>query len=524
MIVLIGFMGAGKSTVGRALAPKLGLPFVDTDDLIEAETGSAIAELFVAEGERRFREIEREIVVRTLGGSDAVIALGGGAVTDPVTCTALEWTDVVYLTAPYAESMRRTGADPGRPLLTATDPRALYRKRQVIYERVADVVIDTHGRSPDEIADEIAREVAKVEVDAAVDRVVCAPPSGTYPIVIGQGIASELARHINLPPHAEQAFVITHPGLDDAARKVAASLADAGLRVAFEKIPEGERSKSLDVCMQLYSELAKANAHRGDLIVAVGGGVVTDVAGYVAATFNRGMPIVNVPTTFLGQVDAAIGGKTGVNLDAGKNLVGAIHQPVGVICDVEFLSSLPEREIRGGLAEVVKYGFIADPGLLDSVGDGSRFVDRDRAALRQVVTRSVGIKAEIVASDERDEGPREALNYGHTFAHAIEHVLGYGSISHGEAVGLGMMAAAHLAHALKMIDEEVVEVHRRVISGVGLPITADLDLGSLQAAWERDKKYRGGVRFVLLEAIGRVRLGVNASDVDLKWAIERMRG
>ena len=254
----------------------------------------------------------------------------------------------------------------------------------------------------------------------------------------------------------------------------------------------------------------------------------------MASTYHRGLPIVQVPTTLLGQVDAAIGGKTGVNLEHGKNLVGTFHQPAAVICDVDVLRSLPEAELRAGLAEVIKYGFIARPEILDLVaGNVDAIFARDAKVLCPLIARCAAIKAEIVAADERESGRRAQLNYGHTFAHAIEQA-GWagknragengssGSIRHGEAVALGMMAAAHLARELGRIDEGVVDLHRRILDAVGLPTTAALDLEVLEKAWRHDKKYRGGVRFVLLDAVGVPEVGVRASNPAIAAALERM--
>jgi 3-dehydroquinate synthase len=290
-------------------------------------------------------------------------------------------------------------------------------------------------------------------------------------------------------------------------------------------VPEGEVAKSLGTAETLYAALGDADAHRGDLVVSFGGGVVCDVAGFVASTYNRGMPVAHVPTSVTAQVDAAIGGKTAVNLPHGKNLVGTFHQPVAVLCDVALLRALPDDELRSGLAEVCKYGFIADPSLLDLLQQQTNALfARDEDVLVEVVTRSAAIKAEIVSADERETtGRRAHLNYGHTFAHAIEKTTGFGVVRHGEAVSLGMMAAAYLARELDRIDEAAVSVHRRVLGSLRLPVTAKLDVDALEAAWKRDKKYRGGIRFVLLERIGRPESGVEAPRDAVQRAIERLR-
>jgi 3-dehydroquinate synthetase len=251
--------------------------------------------------------------------------------------------------------------------------------------------------------------------------------------------------------------------------------------------------------------------------------VVCDLSGFAAATYNRGVSVAFVPTTLLAQVDAAIGGKNGVNLAGGKNLVGTIHQPRAVVCDVEVLASLSPSELVSGMAEVVKYGLIADPGLLAQVErDATRIVSCDLDALTEIVARSAAIKASVVAQDETEQDRRAILNYGHTFAHAFEVTSSYGALRHGEAVALGMMAAAYTANELGRIDESAVDAHRRALDAVNLPVRASFDLTALEHAWTLDKKYRGGTRFVLLNGIGRPETGVTVPRDALARALGRL--
>lgn len=523
MIVLVGFMGAGKTTVGRMLAARLGLPFIDTDSLVEGRAGLAVREIFASLGEREFRALEREESLTALHGEDAVIALGGGALADPALRSALEWHTPVYLAVTFSEAMRRVGGDAARPMLSLRDPKGLFDERGGLYGGVAKVTVDTTGKQPHDVVEEI---IAAADLGESGEegerRIVVQAPSRTYEVVIGWGISSTITRE-RVAPDAETAFVVSHPALASVATQVVKSLEQDGLRTVPLDIPDGETSKSLATVADLYARLAAHEAHRTDPIVAVGGGVVTDVAGFVAATYTRGMPLVNVPTTLLGQVDAAIGGKTGVNLPEGKNLVGSFYQPSLVLCDCELLRGLPAEELRSGLAEVVKYGFIADPDLLNVLEQrAQRIFDRDRDVLVEVVSRSAAIKASYVAADEHDRGIRSHLNYGHTFAHAIERMSSFGTVRHGEAVALGMMAAAYLAAELGRIDEELVAGHRRILETVGLPVTARLDPTELQEAWAHDKKHRHGTRYVLLAGLGKAESGVEADEGALRRAIERM--
>lgn len=345
----------------------------------------------------------------------------------------------------------------------------------------------------------------------------------SYDVVVGRGLAATVGDLLPDLPAAEKAFVVTHASLQPYAEPLLDSLAGTGLKAEVILVPEGESSKSLDQVAVLYDELASRDAHPRDVIVTFGGGVISDAGGFVASTYARGVPLVHVPTTLLGQVDAAIGGKTAVNLERGKNLVGTIYQPVLVVCDVDLLATCPPEENRSGMAEVVKYGFIADPELLDVVtSEGAALLRADPPVLLDVIARSVAIKASIVSSDEREQGIRQHLNYGHTFAHAIEKVKSFGDIRHGEAVALGMMAAAYLAEELDRIDDQVTALHARVLDAVGLPTSARLHLDELEAAWKLDKKYRKGLRFVLLAGVGKPEAGVEVPREALQKTIERL--
>lgn len=522
MIVLVGFMGAGKTTVGRILAANLGLPFRDTDAMVVAEARMAVDEIFRSHGEPAFRELEREAAYEALSGEEAVVSLGGGALGDPAIVGQIEKATVVHLSVGYAESMNRIAGDPRRPLLEK-DSRGLFRSREEVYRSVADMTVDTDGRDPEDIAGELAGKLGGGTADGS-GRIRVQLGDRSYDVIVGAGVASRLGELLPPHPNAEKAFVVTHPDLRDHASGVMQQLQLAGLEVVELLVPDGEACKSLSVVTDLYGKLAENQAHRHDIVVTFGGGAVSDCGGYVASTYARGMPLVHVPTTLLAQVDASIGGKTGVNLSSGKNLVGTIHQPSLVVSDVSFVATCPPEEIRSGLAEVVKYAFISDAAMLNVVtGHIDELLAADPATLARVVARCAAIKAEIVSADEREDGIRAYLNYGHTFGHAIEKLDGFSGIRHGEAVAIGMMAAAYLSHELDRIDERVVELHREVLSVAGLPVTASLELTELEDAWRLDKKYKKGVRFVLLSALGRPEAGVEVPRTALLRTLERLR-
>ncbi|MEX1047092.1 MAG: 3-dehydroquinate synthase [Actinomycetota bacterium] len=350
-------------------------------------------------------------------------------------------------------------------------------------------------------------------------------PGGSYEVVVGTGVLEEANTHLPLLLDAERAFVVTDrqvaehwfEGLDKGLR-------GRGLQPVMLGVPEGEEAKALPVAEAVYQQLAVQEAHRDDLIVALGGGAIGDLAGFVAATYMRGLPLVQVPTTLTAQVDAAIGGKTAVNLPEGKNLVGAYHQPVAVLADVATLATLPDREFRSGLAEVAKYALALDAELLARLEkDASALLARDPASLEEVVSRCATAKARIVESDERDSGRRLILNYGHTLGHALERLDSFAGRSHGEAVALGMVFAARLSEGLGIGSEELVARHQRLLSALGLEHRANLPpADEVLGAFRMDKKYRGGVRFVLLEDIGKARVVENVSDDLIREKLNEM--
>jgi 3-dehydroquinate synthase len=324
-----------------------------------------------------------------------------------------------------------------------------------------------------------------------------------YQVVVGTGVLGELP---GLVGDAARAVVVIHPGgLDAIARPVCGVLTAAGYKVHAEPVPAGEAAKDITVAVDLWARLAAHRVTRADAIVAVGGGAATDLAGFVAATWLRGVRVVLVPTSLLGIADAAIGGKTAINVPAGKNLVGAFHPPAGVLADLAVLESLPPGEYVSGLAEVIKAGFIADPVILDLVeADPAGAVVPHGRHARELVERAVRMKAEVVTGDLRESGRREMLNYGHTLGHAIERVEDY-RIRHGEAVAIGMVYAAELARRAGKLDDAVADRHHRVLASVGLPATFRAGAWpALREAMSVDKKSRGArLRFVVLEALAR---------------------
>lgn len=340
---------------------------------------------------------------------------------------------------------------------------------------------------------------------------------GSYEVHVGAGLLERAGDLLPELPGAERAFVVGDAGV--AGRYL--DRLSLGLPALHLAIPAGEEAKSLRTAEALYEHLAIQEAHRDDVVVALGGGAAGDTAGFVAATYMRGLPFVQVPTTLTAQVDAAVGGKVGLNLPRGKNLVGSFHQPIAVVADVSTLATLPEDAFRSGLAEVAKYGFAVDPSILDLLeGSIDLVIAREPAFLEDLVARCVRAKAEVVAGDERDTGRRAILNYGHTLGHALERIEAFGGVSHGEAVASGMVFAARLSEALGVGPEGLTARHTRVLAALGLPHAVPrMDPEPLIESMRLDKKYRRGMRFVLLEAIGEPRVVEGVSEEQVRSAI-----
>ena len=350
---------------------------------------------------------------------------------------------------------------------------------------------------------------------------------GDYRAVVGRGVVQTFGAELQQAGLQGRAFLMVDRVLfPDAARQAQEAMETGGFETHMLAIPSGESEKNLDSAARMYGWLADMHAERGDIVVAMGGGVMGDLAGYVAATWLRGVAVVQVPTTLAAMVDSSIGGKVAVNLPAGKNLVGAFHQPRLVLADIDYLDTLPRRVLASGWAEAIKAGFILDEQLLetleDSPGDMMALGGEDVVA---AIRRSVAIKGEVVAADEFETGDdRVLLNYGHTVGHALEAVTEYGHFLHGEAVSVGMMAAAGIAHRLDMIDNDLVERHRAVLASYGLPVTAPgVSADDVIEATRSDKKSRGGsIRWVLLEGPGKATTRRDVPDSVVRDAVEEV--
>jgi 3-dehydroquinate synthase len=451
-----------------------------------------------------------------------VLATGGGAVLDPASRALLaERGTVVYLRASVNSILQRTANDRNRPLLQTADPRKkledLTAQREPLYREIADLVIDTGRPNVQSMVQTILDQIAALEAararkartrmnEQASISLNVELGDRSYPITIGRGLlddAALLTRHIG---GSGKVAIVTNTTVAPLyLDKVAAPLRAAGREVVTIVLPDGEEYKNWQSLNQVFDALLANKCDRKTTLVALGGGVIGDLTGYAAASYMRGVPFVQIPTTLLAQVDSSVGGKTGINHPLGKNMIGAFYQPRAVIADTATLDTLPGRELSAGLAEVIKHGAILDAEFFDWIEQNiEKLVARDHEALAFAVLRSCEIKADVVRRDEREGGLRAVLNFGHTFGHAIENGLGYGEWLHGEAVGCGMVMAADLSHRLGLLDQAGVERIRTLVQKAGLPVVApDLGLQRWIELMEVDKKNEGGaIKFILLKPLG----------------------
>ncbi|MBI2767878.1 MAG: 3-dehydroquinate synthase [Chloroflexi bacterium] len=542
-IVLVGLSGSGKSTVGHELARRLGWDFVDTDAAVAEQAGRSIPDLFRDEGEPAFRAREQEALTAAMRRSRVVVATGGGAPTTVEGRRAIGEGFAVWLVISPAAAASRLSRDPmteTRPLLGG-DPAArlavLLEDRQRYYE-LADAAVDVEALDPEHVAEEIIRlwhEAGGRDVPKAPrfgvepTEAMFGPPvvavvrtgAATCPIVVQAGAIEHLGDFCREAGLRGRAFVLTDANVGPLfAAAALGSLQAADIPAASFEIPAGEEQKNLGTVSAVYDWLLGERVERSDFVVCLGGGVVTDLGGYAAATTLRGLPFVHVPTTLLGMVDASVGGKTGVDHPRGKNLIGAFAQPRAVVIDPRVLESLPARQRRAGWAEVIKHGLILDEPLVADLERGAG----DPASMLSpgLIGRSVAIKAGVVSEDEREAGRRTLLNYGHTIGHAIEAVTGYSDYLHGEAVAIGMHAAGLISAELGLLRASALDRQQALIRAYGLPETGPgLDPAAVLAATQSDKKVRAGrIQWVVLAAIGDATTRDGVPDAVVRNALE----
>jgi|Deesub1362A_J573_1020465.scaffolds.fasta_scaffold00412_3 3-dehydroquinate synthase len=513
-IVLTGFMGTGKTSVGRELSRRLGYPFIDTDDLIEEREGMPISMIFKEKGEPYFRRVEKEVVHEVSGMRDVVVATGGGVIKDRDNVEALRERGIlIWLRTEPMVILRRVMAEGGkRPLLNVDEPlkeiNRLLSEREALY-RQADISVETSYITPGEAAEEIIEMLC---LDSMVVDVGLRERG--YKIIIGRGILKRLGLRVREFRPTKVGIISNHRIYTIHGDSLNESLRQYGIEPEVILIPDGEEYKDILWAYYLHGRLLQCRFDRGSLLIAFGGGVVGDIAGFVASTYMRGIRYIQVPTTLLAQVDSSVGGKTGVNHPMGKNMIGTFYQPSLVFIDIATLRSLPEREFLASMAEVIKYGVMADRGLFDYLRDNREDIMGFGDSLMTIIKRSCEIKADVVSRDEREAGLRAILNLGHTVGHAIETVTGYSRFLHGEAISIGMCVVSEMAAEMGMLGREEASDIKGLLQMYRLPVRlpSDIDVSEVIRAMEVDKKARAGrLRFVLPEAIGRVRI---VEDVD----------
>ena len=530
-VVLVGMMGCGKTTAGRRLAARLGLPFADADAEIETAHKLTVAEIFAKYGEAYFRDGERRVMARLLSGPPRVVATGGGAYVNEATRAAIRDRGVsIWLRADFDVLMRRVRRRAHRPLLQTADPeaalRTLIEAREPIYAQ-ADLVVDS-GDTPHEGVVEGMVAALREHLMASQDtpRIVhVALGPRAYDIVVAPGLIEDAGRHIGaLAPGAACAIVTDAHVATNHLAALQRSLDAAQVRHEAIVVPPGEGSKCWREFEGVCDAILAARLERGDLVVALGGGVVGDLAGFAAASVRRGMRLVQMPTSLLAQVDSSVGGKTGINSAHGKNLIGAFHQPALVLADTRALATLPEREFRAGYAEVVKYGLICDAAFFFRLERHWREIFEGGPARAAAIAHCCALKAGVVVRDETEQGERALLNLGHTFAHAFERVVAYDGarLVHGEAVAIGLTCAFRFSVRLGLCagqEAERVTAHLRT---VGLPTRiADIpgfdgDVDTLLDAMRQDKKVRrGALTFILARGIGRSFVAPDVAEADV---------
>jgi shikimate kinase/3-dehydroquinate synthase len=558
-IVLIGMMGSGKSAIGQRLAARLGLRFVDADAEIVAAARMSIPEIFAKYGEGYFRDGERRVMLRLLNNGPAVLATGGGAFLDPRTRRRIAERGVsIWFDADHETLLRRVRRKSDRPLLQTADPAATLRRlmdeRYPVYAH-ADIRVVSRDTPQDTMVDEtldaLAERLPTLDLGARHNAMEAQmimthfPPrpqpsdaplhhenvrvalgARSYDILIGAGLLAEAGEKIAAVAPGAACAIVTDanvarlhlPALED-------SLKAAGVRYSTIVVEPGEGSKSLSVFGRVCEEAIAARIERRDVIVALGGGVVGDLSGFVAASLRRGARLVQIPTTLLAQVDSSVGGKTGINSPQGKNLIGAFHQPSLVLADVDTLATLPPREFRAGYAEVVKYGLIGDRRFFEWLEADGDAIFHGKPEQICAIAVSCESKAAIVARDETEQGDRALLNLGHTFGHAFERLVDYDSarLVHGEGVAIGLALALRFSQRLGLCaGQDALRVERH-LSSLGLPTRisdipgASFTADAIMDAMYQDKKVeRGALTFILLRGIGAAFVAKSVDPADAR--------
>jgi shikimate kinase/3-dehydroquinate synthase len=522
-IVLTGFMGTGKTSVGKELGKKLGYQFIDTDVLIEEREGKAISLIFKEEGEDYFRKIEQTVVKEVSRMNNIVVATGGGVIKNRTNMENLGRRGIViWLQAEPGIILKRVMLEGGkRPLLEVEEPLKVIDKllseRTPLYMQ-ADASVDTNYITPEETAEEVLELLALDSQSVTVDL-----KERTYDIVIGSKILHKLGLRLREFRPSRVAIISNKTVFPIYKDAILRSLNDFNIKPEVILIPDGEEYKDFTSINHIFGELLKKRFDRNSLLIAFGGGVVGDITGFAASTYMRGIRYVQVPTTLLSQVDSSVGGKTGINHPLGKNMIGTFYQPSFVMIDIDTIRTLPKGEFSAGMAEIIKYGVIADRTLFSYLENNRGNILSLGDGLINIIKRSCEIKAGVVSKDEKETGLRAVLNYGHTIGHAVETATGYKRFLHGEAVAIGMCLAADLAVRMNIFRKKEAERIKNLVELYKLPTAIPENIKSTDIinAMEIDKKVQNGkIRFVLPESIGKVRIHDNVDRALIKEVLQ----
>ncbi|MCF0214971.1 MAG: 3-dehydroquinate synthase [Fibrobacteraceae bacterium] len=513
-IFFTGFMASGKSRTGRALAEHLGRPFIDTDAVIVERAEKSISEIFAMDGEETFRQMEKDIIAEICQkDTPCVVSLGGGALTKKENLEAIRGAGIIIrLWAKPEVLSERIGRKNTRPLLANLDDQERLEKIKVMLkEREGNYACaDFSVESTNELTETyvIGRIMQMMRFWKNKALTVRPSSGGSYPIFIGNNIIPEagaLLEGLRLAP-SHEFLVCTDTTIAKAQNNMLGALRVQGGRCPVFKFQAGEKNKTLHNLNQLYSFMLHRNYTRKSCLLQFSGGVVGDMAGFGAATYQRGIPFIQFPTTLLSMVDSSVGGKVAVNHPEGKNMIGAFYQPEAVVCDMSVLSTLNENEYLAGLAEIVKYGVIYDEEFFSYIENNvEKIKAHDLEVLKHLIYRSCSIKAEVVGIDEKEAGLRAILNYGHTFGHAIEKLTHYEMFSHGIAVSLGMRVAARASVLLDKLTKDAEERQNKLLNALGFPQKYNINVESAWNAMSVDKKAEKGTRvYILPTQIGAV--------------------
>jgi 3-dehydroquinate synthase len=541
-IALIGFSTTGKTRVGKKVAECLKWDYIDIDDEIVKIAGKGIPEIFDQNGETEFRQLESKLLQKACEQESVVISTGGGAILDSENRNKLiENCVVVCLEAKVETIYRRLLNDTVystnpvvRPLLSGDNPldriNEFKSSRQLHYS-IADWTVHTDNLTIDEVGHEVIKGWSYIDRPDRVYQIgendlacVIQANSSTYPVFTGWEIMDKLGQKMKQAGLSGTAIIISDRTVFSIyGNVVRAALEKSGFIVEDYVVPPGEISKNIEEVLKAWDFLIQKRIERNDVIVALGGGMIGDMAGFVAATYLRGIPWIQVPTTLISMTDASIGGKVAVDHSKGKNLIGAFYQPNLVLSDIQTLSSLPERELRSGWAEVIKHGLILDKEFFSILESNAEDLLKLKPQITsEVIARSASIKAMVVSLDEKETGMRTLLNFGHTIAHGLEAATNYNHYFHGEAVAIGMVAASKLSERLGFLSEEKVKRITDILLRFNLPVNfSGIDVGKVLKAMEYDKKVRNKIiNWIVLEDIGKSTMYSGISTKDVEDALE----